>query len=101
MLAIDLSVPQMKVNQAEALGFEVKGSVTVHRPHNGELNIKIKGVEQFSDILVQSGYLDKNKAQILTFGSQLLKDDQGNLPLKLYIKNNDIFLGPFRLTDNK
>lgn len=101
VLTVDLSVPQMKVNQAEALGFEVKGNVTVHRAHNGELNIKIKGVEQFSDLLVQSGYLDKNKAQILTFGSQLLKDDQGNVPLKLHIKNNDVFLGPFRLTDNK
>jgi hypothetical protein len=101
VLAINLSIPQMKVNQAEALGFEVKGNVTVHKPHNGELNIKIKGVEQFSDVLVQSGYLDKDKAQILTFGSQLLKDDQGNVPVKLHIKNNDIFLEPFRLTDNK
>ncbi len=101
VLALDISIPQMKVNQAEALGLEIKGNVTVHKPHNGELNIKIKGVEQFSDVLVQSGYLDKNKAQILTFGSQLLKDDQGNVPLKLNIKNNDIFLGPFRLTNNK
>lgn len=101
VLALNVSIPHMKVNQAEALDLEMTGNVTVHRPHNGELAIKIKGVEQFSDVLVQSGYLDKNKAQILTFGSQLLKDDQGNVPIKLHIKDNDLFLGPFRLTNNK
>lgn len=100
ILTIDMIVPKIQVNQIEALGLELKGNITTHRPHNGEIALKVKGIEEFSQVLVQAGYLDKNKAQILAFGGKFLGDASGNIDLKLHIKENDFFLGPLRLTKN-
>lgn len=99
-LALNMSVPKIKVNQVDSPGLELNGNVTVHRPHNGEVALKVKRIEEFSQVLVQAGYLDKTKAQILAFGGQFLGDEDGNINLKVHIKNNDIYLGPFRLTKN-
>lgn len=96
-LNLDILAPKIAVNQVEAFGLQILGDVTIHKPHIGELTFKVKGIEEFSQILVQSGYLDASKAQILSFGGMLLGDEDGNVRLKLRFKDNGIFLGPIKL----
>lgn len=96
-LNVDIMAPKITVNQVDALGLQILGDLTIHKPHTGELTFKVKGIEEFSQILVQSGYLDPAKAQILSFGGMLLGDDEGNVRLKLRFKNNGVFLGPIKL----
>lgn len=96
-LTLDVMAPKIAVNQTEALALQILGDLTIHKPHLGELTFKIKGIEEFSQILVKAGYLDPTKAQILSFGGMLLGDDDGNVRLKLRFKNNGVFLGPIKL----
>lgn len=96
-LNLDIMAPKISVNQAEALGLQIFGDLTIHKPHTGELTFKIKGIEEFSQILVKAGYLDSTKAQILSFGGMLLGDDDGKVRLKVRFKDNGVFLGPIKL----
>lgn len=97
MLDLTVKAPKISVNENEALGLEASGHLTMHPPHNGELLFKIQGIKEFADVLVHSGYLDPHKAQFFKFGGQLLGDKDGNVPLKLRIKNGAVFLGPIKL----
>ncbi|WP_032112487.1 DUF2125 domain-containing protein [Candidatus Paracaedibacter symbiosus] len=97
ILTLIVTAPKIAVNQNEALGLQIFGNLTMHPPHNGELTFKVKGIEEFADIVIQSGYLDPNKGQILKVGGLLLGDEEGNVRLKLRFKNNNIFLGPLKI----
>lgn len=96
-LTMDITAPKITVNEVDALGLQVLGDLTIHKPHIGELTFKVKGIEEFSQILVQSGYLDASKAQFLAFGGMLLSDEEGNVRLRLRFKNDGVFLGPIKL----
>lgn len=97
-VALHITTPNLLFNNKGGVHVSLQGHTTVHRPHNGEFTVTLKGITEFSQMLVDSGVLDVTKAQFLEMGAQLLEDQEGNINLKFRLKDNNIYFGPFALT---
>jgi hypothetical protein len=96
-LNLDIMIPQIAVNHIEALGVQLSGDLILRQPYAGQLTLKTKGIEAFSQVLRHAGYLDPLKVQILGLGVMFLRDHEGDIRLKFHFKNNEIFLGPIKI----
>lgn len=63
----------------------------------GDIYLNIKGLPEVIHALEQAGHLTSAQAQTFLFGSALMSNGQGDIPLTLTLKDNTLFLGPIPL----